>query len=202
MASLIPVIKYRAFDGNGDPLVGGLLYTYVAGTSTPIATYSDPGVTPNTNPVVLDANGEADVWLADGVYKFVLKDADGVTQWTVDNVTISGSTDPLGTSGWAEHAVTDGQSATALSGETFVAADCSSVDYYFEIIRGTTVNANGTFSAQNQNGTWRIALGPYRGDFHGVTFSLTGTTTKELNAAADAGAGNGTIKISKRYIPA
>lgn len=82
-------IRYRALDANGNPLSGGALYTYAAGTSTPLATYTtsagDAGST-NTNPVVLDANGEADVWLSPGVdYKFVLKDANGVTQDTVDN---------------------------------------------------------------------------------------------------------------------
>lgn len=80
--------KFRAFDANGDPLSGGKLYAYAAGTTTPLQTYTTrAGDTPNTNPVVLNANGEADVWTATGVlYKFVLKDATDVTQWTVDNV--------------------------------------------------------------------------------------------------------------------
>ncbi len=206
MGVFLPMVKFRAFDGNGDPLSGGLVYTYVAGTTTPLATYSDQEVTPNTNPVVLDSNGEADIILAAAsTYKIVLKDSAGVTQWTVDNV--SGSVGGGGSSsgGWsaiAEHAVTDGQSATSLSGESWTAADYSSVDYTFEILRGTTVIANGNFSAQDLNGTWRIALGPYRGDIHGVTFTLTGTTTQQLQAALNSGAGNGTIKLSKRYFSA
>jgi hypothetical protein len=69
-------------------LAGGKLYTYAANTTTPQATYTDQvGGTPNANPVVLDANGEANVWLATGVaYKFVLKNSSDVTQWTVDQV--------------------------------------------------------------------------------------------------------------------
>lgn len=80
--------KFRAFAENGDPLAGGLLYSYEAGTTTPLATYTTrAGSVANANPVVLDANGEADVWLTPGVeYKFVLKSAAEVTQWTVDNV--------------------------------------------------------------------------------------------------------------------
>lgn len=80
--------KFRAFDLNGDPLIGGLLYTYAAGTSTPLATYTTrAGNIANANPVVLDANGEADVWTTPGAeYKFELRSSAGVLQWTVDNV--------------------------------------------------------------------------------------------------------------------
>jgi len=77
--------RWRAFDANGAPLAAGTLTTYAPGTSTPKATYTDSsGLTPNANPVVLDANGEADIWLS-GNYKLVLKNGDGATQWTVDN---------------------------------------------------------------------------------------------------------------------
>jgi len=87
MASVAPSIRQRFFSANGAPLAGGKLYSYAAGTSTPQATYTDnTGATPNANPVVMDANGEANIWLADLSYKFVLKDSSDVTQWTVDNV--------------------------------------------------------------------------------------------------------------------
>ena len=86
-AQLSPFPKLRFTDDDGAPLVGGKLYTYEAGTTTPLATYTDrTGGTPNANPVILDARGEADVWLASDLYKFVLKDADDGTVWTVDNV--------------------------------------------------------------------------------------------------------------------
>ncbi len=88
-AQLIPFVKPRWADSNGVPLAGGLLYTYAAGTVTPLATYTDQsGGTPNTNPVVLDAYGAADVWLGSNAYKLVLKDVNSVTQWTEDNVAI------------------------------------------------------------------------------------------------------------------
>jgi len=82
-----PKIKFT--DANGNPLAGGKLYSYEAGTSTPLATYTDAGGgTPNANPVILDANGEANVWLADDTYKFVLQNSASVVQWTVDNYSI------------------------------------------------------------------------------------------------------------------
>ena len=79
---------FRAFDAAGLPLAGGLLYTYAAGTTTPLATYSDAaGSTPNANPVVLDSTGTANVRLGESTYKFVLKDSSGATTlWTQDVV--------------------------------------------------------------------------------------------------------------------
>ena len=78
---------FRAFDSAGLPLAGGLLYTYAAGTTTPLATYQDSaGLVANTNPVVLDSSGTATVRLGNSPYKFVLKDSTGATTvWTTDN---------------------------------------------------------------------------------------------------------------------
>lgn len=66
-------------DANGDPLAGGLVYTYIVGTSTPKATYTDStGSTTLPNPVVLGSNGRKEIWLAtDQAYKFVIKDSGG-----------------------------------------------------------------------------------------------------------------------------
>jgi hypothetical protein len=90
MASLSPPPKLQFFGTDGLPLVGGKLYTYAAGTTTPLASYTDhTGTTENTNPVILDSNGEADVWLPDTTsYKYVLKDADDVLMYTVDYVAV------------------------------------------------------------------------------------------------------------------
>ncbi len=86
--ALSPSAKQQFFTASGAPLVGGKLYTYAAGTSTPLATYVDSGgITANTNPVIMDSRGEANIWLLPGLaYKFVLKDPDDTTIWTVDNI--------------------------------------------------------------------------------------------------------------------
>ena len=89
--SLAPTPKLQFFDANGAPLVGGKLYTYVAGTTTPLTSYTDStGVSANTNPIILDSRGEANVWLGADIYKFALYSAANVLIWTVDN--INGST--------------------------------------------------------------------------------------------------------------
>jgi len=87
MAVLTPAPKMQFFDINGDPLVGGKVYTYEAGTTTPLTTYTDnTGVSANPNPVVLNARGEAAIWLSAGIYKFKLTDANDVELWTVDYI--------------------------------------------------------------------------------------------------------------------
>jgi hypothetical protein len=91
----------------GLPLNGGLLYTYQAGSSTPLATYTDVnGTTANTNPIVLGTDGrpQNEMWLTYGYnYKFILKDSDGVTIQSYDNLygiigtaPASGATIPAG----------------------------------------------------------------------------------------------------------
>lgn len=78
------------FDNNGVPLSGGLIYTYQAGSSTPLTTYTtNNGTTPNTNPIILDAAGRTsnEIWMQTGYsYKFVLQTSAGVTLQTLDNL--------------------------------------------------------------------------------------------------------------------
>jgi Right handed beta helix region len=86
-AMLLPEGKQSFENSAGAPLVGGKVYTYDAGTSTPRTTWIDAAqTTPNANPIILDARGEATIFWS-GSYKVVLKDAADATIWTVDNVT-------------------------------------------------------------------------------------------------------------------
>jgi hypothetical protein len=72
----------------GTPLASGQIFTYVAGTSTPQAAYTDSTAgTPLANPVVLSANGCTQIWLGATLsYKIVAEDALNNVQWTADNV--------------------------------------------------------------------------------------------------------------------
>jgi hypothetical protein len=129
--SLAPTPKLQFFDANGDPLAGGLLYTYAAGTTTPLATYTDStGNFANTNPIVLDSRGEANVWLSGAIYKFALYTSAGVLIWTVDN--INGST-------FASNATGDGTTTA------------------FSVVNGfTAIYINGVY--QNRN-TYTVTSG-------------------------------------------
>lgn len=81
---------FQGFLNNGNPNAGGLLYTYAAGTSNPLATYTDStGGTPNANPIVLDSAGRVttQIWLTQGsAYKFVLQDSLGNPIKTDDQI--------------------------------------------------------------------------------------------------------------------
>jgi hypothetical protein len=86
-ASLMPQGKQAYHAANGAPLAGGKVYTYAAGTSTPLATYSDQaGATPNANPVVLDSRGEASIFWGAGPYKVTLRTSADALVWTTDNL--------------------------------------------------------------------------------------------------------------------
>lgn len=85
--------KFYAWDRNGKPLAFGKLYTYQARTNTPKPTYqSEDQVVENTNPVILNGEGYANVYL-DGSYKMVLKDDKDNEIWSSDPVTSAQATE-------------------------------------------------------------------------------------------------------------
>jgi hypothetical protein len=81
---------FQFFTNNGEPLVGGKLDTYQAGSTTPLTTFTDSsGLIPNTNPIILGTDGRPPdtIWLSEGFfYKFVLSDANDVQIQVYDNL--------------------------------------------------------------------------------------------------------------------
>lgn len=89
--SIFAGVGAQLFDNNGDPLTGGKLYTYQAGTATPFTSYtSSSGSTPHTNPIILDAAGRVpggEIWLDyEYLYKFVVRTSTNVLIATYDNI--------------------------------------------------------------------------------------------------------------------
>lgn len=88
--SFIGGAGWQFFNDNGIPLSGGKIFTYAAGTTTPLTTYtSRTGLVPNTNPIILDAAGRTpeQIWSTEGfLYKYVVKDANDVLIRTWDNI--------------------------------------------------------------------------------------------------------------------
>ena len=87
-------------NASGTPLAGAFLCSFQAGTSTPLATYiNSGGSSTNTNPIVLNGNGQASVWITPGtLYKFILYiggngacPGSGIASWTQDNVSSAAS---------------------------------------------------------------------------------------------------------------
>jgi hypothetical protein len=89
--SIFGGVGAQFFDNNGNPLSGGKIESYEAGTSTPLPTYtSSTGSTAHTNPIILDSAGRVpsggEIWNELQLYKFVLKTSTNVTLATFDNV--------------------------------------------------------------------------------------------------------------------
>ena len=95
--TIMPGPWFTGLDDNGNPLVGGKLYTFMAGTSVPLATYTDANLqVAHPNPAILDGGGRVSVFLLPTSYKFVLKTADDVTIRTQDNISAT-ATNPSAT---------------------------------------------------------------------------------------------------------
>ena len=90
--SLFAGAGWQFFDDNGVPLAGGKLYSYTAGTTSPLTTYtSSSGLTANANPIILNAagrlSGSNEIWLTEGAtYKFALYTSTNVLIGTYDNI--------------------------------------------------------------------------------------------------------------------
>lgn len=115
---LSPIGNSAQIDANGNPLSGGKIYTYVAGTSTAATTYTDDsGATAQANPILLNTLGlpASPIWLQGGVtYKFVINDANDVLIRTVDD--ISGINDVTGS---LDQWVTYSNAPTYISATSF-----------------------------------------------------------------------------------
>jgi hypothetical protein len=86
VALQVDFLQSGMIDSSGNPLASGKVYTYQAGTNTPKATYTDTSlVSPATNPVILNAYGQANIY-AYGNYKFIIKNSADATIATYDNI--------------------------------------------------------------------------------------------------------------------
>jgi len=93
---------FQFFNNDGLPLNAGKIFTYQAGSTTPLSTFTDSsGLIANTNPIILGTDGRppSTIWLTAGFfYKFVLATSSNVTIQTYDNLYgIIGATPPAAT---------------------------------------------------------------------------------------------------------
>ena len=87
MATLATNVSFQCFGLDGKPLAGGKVYTYSAGTTTNKATYTTmAGDVPNSNPVILDQNGKAKIFLGDGSYRLQIKDSNDALIDDIDQI--------------------------------------------------------------------------------------------------------------------
>jgi|GEM_PF-4538961 len=166
MADLFASGKFTATTDAGAPLAGGQLFSYAAGTLTPLATFTtQAGNVSNSNPVILDSAGRANVWLGPLAYRLILKTAADVTLWDTDNVLGSVASADLSASTGSSLVghIASGAGAVATTAQAkFLGLPASVSDYSslaaalatgrdIEIPYGTTVSAAGlTITTQGQ----------------------------------------------------
>lgn len=175
--ALAPFPIYRAATNNGNPLAGGLVDTFAAGTFTPLATFSDAaGVSPNPNPVVLDASGRANIYFTIGVaYKIRQRDATGVTLWTVDNFLVSPQGDPTLIN---DYSTTVAQSEETLDpGEVGTEVLAQSLTDEIKELRFVVKEMKGTASWRTSNAIRHMSAGLFTGVAPGTIWTPTGTTS-------------------------
>lgn len=154
---LSPLFNDAQLDNNGLPLSGGLVYWYIAGTTTPVIVYSESsGSVANTNPVVLNSRGEPTqpIWLQTGtVYKAVLNDSLGNLIRTIDNISGVNDTSVPIISEWVLYA----GAATYISGTSFsVPGDATAT---FDNTRRVKATVSGTDRYGTINGASVFAAG-------------------------------------------
>jgi hypothetical protein len=144
MASLTPTPKQQIYGSDGNPLVGGKIYTYAAGTTTPLATFTDAGgLTANTNPIILNSLGQANIWLApSSSYKFSVFTSADVLLYTVDNIATPIDYLSLVTSLASPPPI--GSTAPNTGAFTTLAATTGTIT----TVNATTITATGTVTAE------------------------------------------------------
>ena len=90
---LAPNARWQGRDQTGQPCAFGKLYTYLNETVVPKATYQDyRGLQPNTNPVILDGKGEANIyWATNELYTIKLFTFEDDEVYTQDNYPVVGT---------------------------------------------------------------------------------------------------------------
>lgn len=186
-------VGWQGFTSGGLPLNGGLLNTYLAGSTTPQATYTtSAGNVQNANPIVLSSDGRPpnEIWLVQGVsYRFDLTDSLSTLIKTYDN--ISGVNDvtqlpvPWAVAGGTADAIT----------AAYTPANTSLTDGLLLSYRASAANATATptfspdgLTAHVQTKYGGTALKP--GDINAnlaeifVRYNLANTRWEILNPAA------------------
>jgi hypothetical protein len=194
---------FQFFTTTGIPLAGGKIYTYQAGSSTPLATYTDnTGATANANPIVLGTDGRPsnEIWLTYGYnYKFVLKTADDTTIQTYDNLygiigvqATSGATIPAGLismwsgsigsipSGWY---LCDGSNGTPNLTDRFVIGAGSSY-----AVNGTGGATSVTLTTNNLPAHTHTATSTVTDPGHFHTYQYSGSAQSNGGALGQASA--------------
>jgi microcystin-dependent protein len=181
------------FSATGVLLNGGQLYTYQAGSSTPLATYTTVnGNIANANPIVLGSDGKIpnELWLQYGYsYKFVLQDANSNLIGTYDNIsgiiTQIPATSPAVPSGCI--LIWSGSVGSIPSGWTLCNGSNSTPDLRDKFVIG----AGNSYAVGATGGTSTVTL--TQNNLPNVNFTTTVTDPGHSHTVYAAAGGGGTL---------
>jgi hypothetical protein len=192
MATLLPNGKQFFNDSDGKPLSGASVAYYTPGTTDFKPTYQDAAATIlNTNPVILDASGEAVVY-GTGAYRQVVTDAAGNLIWDqetsepgsqIDSITVGGDLSVSGTSSLSTVNVSGDLNTSNItaSGGVTVSGDLTvdglvtapgTSNFGTATIDNLIVNVNSNLSTTNLTGNLGVT-----GDLFVSGISSAGDTT-------------------------
>lgn len=191
--SLFAGAGWQFFDNNGVILSGGRLYTYSAGSSTPLPTYADSGaVTLNTNPIILDSAGRVpgEIWVdSSSIAKFILKNANDVLIGTWDNIpSLVSSLNLTGTNNGVVYfdsvgTFTSGTNLT-FDGTNLSVAGATTIGSNLNVTGPSALTGNVTASGAlsvTGNTTLNSALTTYGNATIGGTLSVAGNVINTMN---------------------
>ncbi len=157
----------QLLNNSGDPLNGGSVTVYSAGTTTPLTLYNNTdlgGGHTTTNPITLDAYGRhAMTYISAVAYKVLVKDSGGSTLATYDNI------DPAVPLGTGVLAITNGgtgassASAAVAALGAATAAEVADVAADVAALAGTLGSNEKTHIATGTTG--QRPASPIEGDF-------------------------------------
>lgn len=174
MAAIYSSPRFSETDDNGRPLAGGRLYTYENGTTTPAPTYKDAaGTILNTNPIILDARGDAVIFLQPGkVYTFELRNRVNSLIWTQNDIQFSdllGVTGPISLGTYLTQSVEKVVNSVAelrllsKTGNTkarttgyWTPGDRGAGEYYLDAADTTSVDNGGTVIVAADGARWKL----------------------------------------------
>lgn len=196
LVNLVP----QFFDNLGDPLVGGTLSAYVAGTSTPTNMFSDNTGTVAGTSVTLDSRGEPTtiklIWLDTAVnYKFILKDSNNTTIWTIDNIVPDALVDgSVSTAKLANGAVTTAKLAdNAVTTVKISDSNVTTAKIQDGAITTAKLNASLVVPIANGGTGQTTASTAFNALKQAATDTLTGVV--ELATTAESQAGTDTTRV-------
>lgn len=178
------------FDDNGDPLSGGRLYTYYAGTSSPATTFTSvSGDINHPNPIIFDSAGRipdaGEVWLTENImYRFILQNSVGIQVGP-------GWNDIIGMGAFVDTSTLstgrDEQTFTGLTTPVITLTDISYTPYSGDIdIFFNRVRLNSTDYTQTNSTTITLAFNPIATDvivvIIGRVSSVTSTSRAQIGA--------------------